>query len=395
MATRDDLNAAVAAGVISQEAADNLAAFWGSKLGEGSRAPAVASAATGPLDEEPLRFIRNFHDIFLAIGLGIFAIGLSLGVAEFVDGRSYIDADDDLAAFRTFSAIMAGLLAGCAAVMWGLGEYFARAKRLFFPAIVICIAFVGFIYTAGLFAYGAVIGQVIDNLGPEFEDWRDLSVPLRLAPVVISGVLVAALAAFYIRFRLPFSMGLLGLSLTGFVVAVLFTLYPPLVDALGRVLIFLIGVSVFALGMAFDMRDTARETRFSDNGFWLHLMAAPFLLWGAQLLIFGFTTFQDAYSPGGAVVTLVVIFLFALISLLVNRRALVVSGLVTAGIAMSIILREAGLGAAGLGAATLLALGGLVVVLGASWRSLRAVLIAPFPKTGVIARLIPPQTVDG
>jgi hypothetical protein len=91
--------------------------------------------------------------------------------------------------------------------------------------------------------------------------------------------------------------------------------------------------------VGFDARDPARATRFSDNGFWLLLAAAPFILNGALGLVGQlFTGDAGAASPSAAMLaagggqaaatqaaaTLVVIAFLGFVSLLINRRALVV-----------------------------------------------------------------------
>lgn len=81
---------------------------------------------------------------------------------------------------------------------------------------------------------------------------------------------------------------------------------------------------------------------------------------------------------------------FAIVSLLINRRALIVAGLITAGVAIGVLVNQAGLGQAAVIAVTLLLLGGVVVLLGAAWTPVRRVLTAPFPNSGPLARIIPP-----
>ena len=91
-----------------------------------------------------------------------------------------------------------------------------------------------------------------------------------------------------------------------------------------------------------------------------------------------------------AATALAVIGVFALVSLLINRRALIVSGILTAGISIGVLVNETGLGGGAVAAITLLMLGAIVVVLGAAWNPVRAVLLAPFPNSGPLARLFPP-----
>ena len=85
---------------------------------------------------------------------------------------------------------------------------------------------------------------------------------------------------------------------------------------------------------------------------------------------------------------------FALVSLLINRRALIVSGLLTAGVSIGVIVNSAGLGAGAVIAVTLLTLGGIVVLLGAAWNPVRGLLLAPFPSEGPLARIFPPANAN-
>ena len=67
----DDLDAASAAGILSDAQARDLSAFLDSRRGPDS-----------PSGEEELRFIRNFHDVFLSIGLVMLGIGLAALVLQ-------------------------------------------------------------------------------------------------------------------------------------------------------------------------------------------------------------------------------------------------------------------------------------------------------------------------
>ena len=67
MADRGALEAAAAAGVIKAEQVGPLHDFLASQ---------AAGVSAAPSGEEDLRFIRNFHDLFLATGIVLLAIGL-------------------------------------------------------------------------------------------------------------------------------------------------------------------------------------------------------------------------------------------------------------------------------------------------------------------------------
>ena len=385
MANRADLEAAAVAGLITAEQIGPLDDFLN------SRASPVRQTLPG---EEDLRFIRNFHDVFLAIGIVLFAIGLAIAIATYVSG-AVSEAGQ--------GATMAGV--GCllaAAAMWGLGEIFARRRRLFLPAIAIVISFAAFaVFGVGLAYASAVMG----GAEPRANDAGALPPQAQATLLVALAVGVIAPALFYLRFRLPFSLGFAGAMAAAFVIgAVLVQDFEHNTQFLPLVYLVL-GVLLFIAGVLFDARDPARATRFSDNGFWLHFAAAPLILNGAlglltQALIGGPIAFAGSASAlvnsGAAaaplaIATLVVVGLLGLVSLLINRRALLVSALLTTGIAIGILMNAIGLGAGALAATTLIVLGGFVLVLGAGWHVMRRTLLGWVKPDGFWARVFPPE----
>jgi len=378
MAERADLEAAADAGVIAREQVEPLAAFL-----SGRRAPMAAASG-----EEDLRFIRNFHDVFLAIGIVLFAVGMAIGIGAIAGG--WIENERAV-------ALSGGLCAGAAVVMWGLGELFARRRRLFLPAIATVISFTLFAAVAVLALYfGLVIGR---DPGGAAENLQSAPMQVRVGLLLAASVLTLAPLAFYLRFRLPFSMGMIGGGLAFFaILAVLLWNFERAVDWLPA-LYLVSGLLLFAAGVAFDARDPARQTRFSDNGFWLHFAAAPLLLNGA----FGLTARLfgagadvasapiRAYEPGAAAATLVVVLLLGMVSLLINRRVLIVSALLTTGVAIGVLMNAVGLDAGALAASTLIVLGGFVLILGAGWHTVRRALLARVKPGGAWARIFPPE----
>jgi hypothetical protein len=166
----------------------------------------------------------------------------------------------------------------------------------------------------------------------------------------------------------------------------------------------IVGLALFTAGVAFDVRDPARATRLSDNGFWLHMAAAPFILNGAlgciaSIIAPGAWSGVAALTAEGkgatlAAANLVIVVFLGLVSLLINRRALIVSALLTAGISVGVLLNSAGLSAASLAAGTLLTLGAFVLVLGAGWHKARALLLRRVPRSGLMARVFPPEVLE-
>ncbi|HYD89588.1 MAG TPA: hypothetical protein VEA80_19060 [Vitreimonas sp.] len=386
MADRGALEAAAAAGVINPEQVGPLHDFLS------SRAAGVRAAPGG---EEDLRFIRNFHDVFLAIGIALFAIGLAIGIGTFA-----ADAGD----VRSGTSLAGVLCAGAAVVMWVLGELFARRRRLFLPAIAIVCSLTIFAIIAAALIYAGVL------LGREFEtqpNWSSIPPELRNGILISAAFGIVAPLAFYARFRLPFSLGLAGGGFAAFVVVAALIWNAEQTLALLPALYLGLGLLLFAAGVGFDARDPERNTRFSDNGFWLHFAAAPFLLNGAFGLIgqaFGGDSLE-ALSPSGgllaagvqgdavlqAAATLLVVVALGLVSLLINRRVLIVSALLTTGVAIGILMNSVGLGAGALAASTLTVLGAFVLILGAGWHAVRRALLAWVKPNGAWARIFPPE----
>ncbi len=387
MADRSALEAAAAAGVIKAEQVGPLYDFLS------SHAAGVRPATGG---EEDLRFIRNFHDVFLAIGIVLFAVGLAVAIGVWASGASNA---------RQGAVLTGALAAGAGVLMWLLGEVFARRRRLFLPAIAIVCAFTAFavVSVASLY-FGLVFGREV-NLGSDLGQ----GVP----PLARNGILLAtafaviAPAAFYARFRLPFSIGLTGGGVALFVIvaALVFSFEQTL--RLLPALYLGLGLLLFAAGVAFDARDPSRTTRFSDNGFWLHFAAAPLILNGAFGLLGQAFSGAEAGALGGsgnlmvsaaqgsavgqAAATLAIVALLGFVSLLINRRVLIVSALITTGVAIGIIMNEFGMGAGALAAATLITLGGFVLILGAGWRTVRRALLGWVKPDGLWARIFPPE----
>jgi hypothetical protein len=389
VASRADLEAAVAAGLISAEQAEPLGDFLSARAGG-----ALSPAPIAPSGEEDLRFIRNFHDVFLSIGILLVAVGLSIVV--------WMTVSSITVQSRTFSTtpifIAAGLLAGAALVMWVLAEFFAGRRRLFLPSIALCVTFTVFAVSAfGMATFGvdyAVFGT--------WDNARLDSLPLitRVSFALVALSVSAAALLFYWRFKLPFSLSIVGLGGALTAGALVYLAAPhDVLRALAPIALFC-GLALFGAGVAFDMRDPERATRLSDNGFWLHMAAAPLILNGAigcvSNVILGRKVALGMFAAGDgpllASATLIVVAVLGFASLLINRRALIVSALLTTGIAVSALLNEVGMGASALAAATLLTLGIGVLVLGAGWHGARRALLAGVPQGTMLARLFPPES---
>ena len=92
--------------------------------------PNLQAALIG--DEENMRFVRSFSDVFISNGIGLLALGMFTSIGIFGGGISY--------------------LAG-AALLWVMCEYFGRKKRAHLPTLLLAFAYLIF----AMFIYFNVI----------------------------------------------------------------------------------------------------------------------------------------------------------------------------------------------------------------------------------------------
>jgi len=159
---------------------------------------------------------------------------------------------------------------------------------------------------------------------------------------------------------------------------------------IGGAATLVVGLATLACAIWFDMRDPMRSSRASDHAFWLHMAAAPQIIFGIRGLILGYG-FVPA-STVDATVMLLVLIAFGIISLALNRRALIVSGLLTFGGTLWVLVDGLG-GGNGLNTIMLVALivGGSIVLLGGGWRTARRFVLKAFPAQGTLGRIFPPE----
>ena len=155
------------------------------------------------------------------------------------------------------------------------------------------------------------------------------------------------------------------------------------------------GLAVFAVAMRYDTSDPDRATRRSDCAFWLHLAAAPLIVHSLISLITpGFTQIDNVLAA--AIILIVAI--LAIIAIVIDRRALLVSALIYVGFVIAYAIGGPTMWAAQGSDAkglvffgTLVILGAFVIVLGVGWMPLRRFLIVRISPS-IAARLPPAPT---
>lgn len=360
MYSQQELDDAVASGVITAEAANALRAYI-----QQQRTTVIP-------DEEQFRLLTGFNDIFVSIAAAIllFAvgwIGQSIGQATGL----YISDHGDVG--PSFLAPLA-----IAATSWGLATYFTARRRMALPSILLLLAFVGGVLATSAFLLVEIIGT------------QSFNGPNDVLPATVGAVsaAIAAIAAWlhWRRFHVPITIAAGAAAVAGLFLAVVVGIVQPADSQSAKNLILgfvlVLGIGMFLFAMWWDSSDRARVTRRSDVAFWLHLLAAPMIAHPIFALL-GVTNGTVGTAEGLLVVGLYI--LFGLTALAVDRRALLVSALAYVLYALTELFKR--FGAVELNIAlTALVIGTALLLLSAYWHQARRLIVSHLP-TNLQARL--------
>jgi hypothetical protein len=318
MYTEEDIVSAIAAGALSEDSAKAFRAH-------------VAQSKSNVVDEEHFRLIGGFNDIFVVIACVLLLVSVS-----WIGGL-----------------VTKWLGAGVAAlVAWGLAEFFTRQRKMALPSIVLLLAYVGNIYYACFLALeytasGAVIAAAFSVLGAWLH-WSRFKVPITVA----AGVAACALL----------------------IITLLLKSSPYTITYLNLFMVFS-GLIVFFIAMRWDSADVSRQTRKSDVAFWLHLLAAPLIVHPVFSILGILNGHNNWYQ---AIVVIVLYIIIAVVSLAIDRRALMVSALAYVLFTFSSLLKD--FGGVGLGfAMTALVVGAALLLLSAFWHPSRKFVLKKLP----------------
>ena len=343
MYSQEDLNSAVAAGAISEDAAKAL------------RAHVAAQRDAVPADAEHFRLITGFNDIFVSIG----AVILLMAMAAIGDA---IWSNND------GPSPVSGLLG--AGTAWMLAEFFTAKRRMALPSIILLLGFVGGVF----FGLLGLSVEIADANNSQAND------TLAILLLAASGLITAGAAwMHWKRFMVPITIAAGTAALAGTAIALIVAAIGPKADNMETIIlsmVFLAGLVIFGFAMRWDTSDPNRETRRSDVAFWLHLLAAPMIAHPIFALI-GVTE-GDNIGAGAAIAVLGVYVVFGLVALAVDRRALLVSALAYVLIALTFLFRE--FGAVELNfALTALVIGSALLTLSALWTPIRRAVVKGLP----------------
>lgn len=356
MIERDDLRAAVAAGVVNEGQATQLITLADSRRG------ARENLENG---DEPFELFKGFNEIFIVVGLAILATGWVAFSAVAITSTIT----------NIFDAVVTRSIISAVAI-WLLAEYFIRRRRMVAPAIFLTI----------LFSINAAAGFGARLTEPFLLLRNDISsLPL---PLVMT---TFATFIFWFRFRVPVALAFVALGL--FAAAVVYSASDGtrpdnmadffMLSAEGNFawLTLALGIGTFVVAMIFDMSDPHRVTRRSANGFWLHVVAAPAIV---NTLALSLLSSEQAWAMPLLIAFLAII---AVIAIIIDRRSFLITGV---GYVVAVASTLSDLGGT---AFAILILGIGLVLLGAFWERIRAFLFTIAGPILPVNRL--PPTVAG
>lgn len=320
MYTDEDLEIAVKKGIFP---ADSVDAF---------RNDCLLRRNTHTADEENFRLVASFNDIFVVIAIGLLL--LSLGWVTYA-------IDSALSGFVV------------AAASWALAEFFVLNRKMALPAIALLVAFVGSVFAAVV----ALFGLPSEN------------------SLMLAG-LAASISAWlhWRRFKVPITVAAGAAALVVFVLSLIISAVPGSKDFLVFML-FIGGMAVFTLAMYWDASDLQRISGKSDVAFWLHLTAAP-------LIVHPVFSVLGVLEGNESVVSLVLIILLYLfltfISVVIDRRAFMVSALAYVLVALTDLLDDYGLAGDGFAYVGVL-IGFSLLLLSGFWHKARFQLVRLLP----------------
>lgn len=362
---RDDIRAAVGAGMISEAQAASLVARAQARSGQRGRMAGL---------DEPFELFRGFNELFIVVGL----IVMFLGYGGFVVSLWLWLFDESIisilppAEYENRHWVETRLWYGFSALVGmsitvALARYFTLRRRMIAPSIALSA-----IFFACASAMGLSIGGAMANGGDSF-----LGIGVGAATATL------LLAGYHYFFRVPFALAPIALgalatalSAAAFVVTSSGSAAPEspldylLLSSEGpfAFITLAFGLIFLAFAMRYDLSDPHRVTRRAACAFWLHAVAAPSIMHTVAP-----TLFLQGTNSGKALLLLFVM-VMALFAVVIDRRNFIISGM---GYLVALVFALLVEGAADLAFVLLLGLG--MIYLGAKWEALRGRLMRALP----------------
>jgi hypothetical protein len=370
MYNQHDLDAAIQAGIFSDESVALFKQHLAAQGANNPELPTTPAIATNAVEDEQVRLITGFNDIFVVIACLMVLIPIG------VMGEQHHAA---------LGAI------GVLAAAWGLAEFFTLKRRMALPSILLALVFFygcAFLITA-LFPLHLISMSVMGIFPSSSNESSDISAAIKAVLPFLGSLLFINIVGSYVywkRFKVAISvalgcvatlMPLLALLVLG--IGYVFSLSDDAYMSVLSIAVLLAGVLTFALALRFDALDRARKTINADISFWLHLFAAPLLVHSffLTLNIFdGDVNLEKSLLVGGLFVAI------ALISLIIDRRALMVSALGYVLVVFAQLLEKYGFSSDSF-AIVACFIGVSLLVLSAFWHTCRQAILNRLPHAWV------------
>ena len=322
MYTDEDLERAVREGIFTPESVEAFRSYQ------------LQRQNTHIADEENVRLLTSFNDIFVVIAIGLLL--LSLG-------------------WVTYTIHPALSAAVVAIVSWGLAELFVLKRKMALPAIALLISFVGGTFSSVTLSFEALSGNV-----------------LMLAALAAT----AAAWLHWRRFKVPITVAAGASALAAFLLSLVLSQIPQAKDYL-FLMLFFAGIALFSLAMYWDSADLKRVTGKSDVAFWLHLASAPLIV---HPVFYNLGVLDGNDSLFSLIGIVILYLLLTFISLVINRRAFMVSSLVYVLFALTELFKKYGLAGDSLAYVGVL-IGFSLLLLSGFWHKVRQQLVVLLPNT--------------
>lgn len=387
MIKQTHLDEAVKRGIINPaQQADLISLALESEDGPSNEGPGETPVAGA---DEDLRLVGGGNDLFVTVGILMLFSGVGFVLQTWLGDNQIIRA-----------ALMAGLL-------WLVAEFVTRQFRMKLSSTVLGLGFLG--YTSAII--GLYIWDVLDLA--KLADNPQLAFGLRptigsYGSAFFGGIAVISVLYFW-RFRVPIMSAAIAISLTGLAFLWTFLYFYdgvtdgrvqlptieqiPLILERALMMPLICGIIVFCTAVYFDLRDRERSTVWSDCAFWLHVISAPLLVHPLFILATGQDVVLGKIEPGmtASIMLGLLIGVFVYVALAIDRRSLLIPTLAYFGSLGVYYMIETTANSTGLPplALILLVIGLLVIMFGAGWQRIRALIVRPTLPTSLINKLPP------
>lgn len=327
MYSNEDLNLAVDQKIFTQDSVDKFRKFMAN------------SRNTSTVDEENFRLITGFNDIFVVVAAILF-----LSSTTWILHKLSVTS----VAFGVHAILS-----------WGLAEYFVLKRRMALPGIILLAS-----YVIGVF--GTCIGLSFNFIDRPFDnEWA----------LVAGGLTTVGFSYLHwLRFRVPITIAA-GVGALIVSIVSMFAVGMELDKNQVLNVVFFCGVGTFFFAMLWDGSDRERVTRRSDVAFWLHLVSAPLIV---HPVFTNLGILKGSAEMDAALVVVGLYLVMTFISIVIDRRAFMVSSLVYVIYAISGLFNAYGSVKTNF-AITGILIGGSLLLLAVFWQRARRQLLRMVP----------------